>query len=139
MAAADSQVLRDLLRQELEAFHIRLPGLKGISEAEILAELQYALFPTAHEGRTASFGALFVEESGSVRSERVLSREAPADDASRLIADGDRSFVVVRPSSWALEVFSGSLGQDAQFVALGRSRYGVALSIQRDASGVVRV
>ncbi len=86
----------DRLRQELDDEQVWLPTDPYLADA-VLAELDYARHPHAHEGVAPRYGALVVADAPAVEVSRSLDLVEIGDvplDVARRLADGRSSFVV---------------------------------------------
>ena len=86
----------DRLRQELDDEQVWLPTDPYLADA-VLAELDYARHPHAHEGVAPRYGALVVADAPAVDVSRSLDLVEIGDvplDVARRLADGRSSFVV---------------------------------------------
>ena len=101
----------DRLRQELADEQVWLPADPELADA-LLAELDYARHPHAHEGVAPRYGALVVADAPAVEVSRSLDLVEIGDvplAVARRLADGRSSFVV------------RTLGRDDQILCFNRT------------------
>lgn len=132
------------LREELEE---ELPGVLDACWAPdaVLDELAYVLWPSVHEGRVATYGALVApasepeswEEQTGLNIQHRLARSL-SSDATRPFADGMTSWVLRREDGTTeLLVFDRLASSERDLVVLAEASGGVL--VQRHPNGTVRL